>query len=82
MKQVILELPDETAEELEQVAPGHARQRSAFLRAAIREALDRAADERMAAAYKAQPDDAEPAYLDPEAWQPQAPRRRSKTAKP
>lgn len=81
MKQVLLELHDETAAELELVAPGHARQRSAFLRAAIRQALDRAAEERMAAAYRAQPDDAEPAYLDPAAWQPQKPKGRSKAKK-
>ncbi len=81
MKQVILELPDETAAELELVAPGHARQRSAFLRTAIREALDRAAEERMAAAYRAQPDDSEPAYLDPAAWQPPTPKDRPKARK-
>lgn len=82
MKQVILELSDETAAELERVAPGRARQRSAFLRAAIRQALDRAAEERMAVAYRAQPDDSEPAYLDPEAWQPQVPHGRPKAKKP
>ncbi len=82
MKQVILELPDETAAELERVAPGRARQRSAFLRAAIRQALDRAAEERMAVAYRAQPDDSEPAYLDPEAWQPRGPQGRPKAKKP
>ena len=72
MKQVILELSDETASELERIAPGHARQRSAFLRVAIRQALDAAAEARMAAAYRAQPDDSEPVYLDPAAWQPSA----------
>ncbi len=78
MKQVILELPDETAAELERVAPGRARQRSAFLRAAVRQALDAAAESRMAAAYRAQPDDSEPVYLDPAAWQPRESRRGSK----
>ena len=82
MKQVILELSDETAAELERVAPGRARQRSAFLRTAVRLALDKAAEERMAAAYRAQPDDSEPAYLDPEAWQPQGPQGRTKAKKP
>jgi hypothetical protein len=81
MKQVILELNEETAAELERVAPGHARQRSAFLRAAIRRALDAAAEERMAAAYRSQPDGSEPAYLDPEAWQPMKPPARRKAKK-
>lgn len=79
MKQILLELPDETAAELEQVAPARARQRSDFLRRAVREALDRAAEERMKAAYRAQPD-AEPVYLDPDAWELRetTPRRRAK----
>ena len=81
MKQILLELQDETAAELERVAPGRARQRSAFLRAAVRQALDRAAEERMAAAYRAQPDDAEPAYLDPTAWQPRESPARPKARK-
>lgn len=72
MKQVILELSEETAAELERVAPGRARQRSAFLRAAVRRALDAAAEERMAEAYRAQPDAAEPAYFEPAVWQVEA----------
>ena len=79
MKQVILELPEETAAELERVAPAHARQRSAFLRLAVRQALDRVAEERMAAAYLVQPDDSEPAYLDPAAWEPRETRKPSRT---
>jgi Arc/MetJ-type ribon-helix-helix transcriptional regulator len=79
MKQVLLELPDELAEELEQVAPGRERKRSAFLREAVRKALDEVAEERMAAAYREQPDDTEPAYLDPEAWEARSPGRRTKS---
>jgi predicted transcriptional regulator len=79
MKQVLLELPDELAEELEQVAPGRERKRSAFLREAVRKALDEVAEARMAAAYREQPDDAEPAYLDPEAWEPRPAARPRKT---
>jgi hypothetical protein len=36
----------------------------------------------MAAAYRAQPDDSEVAYLDPEAWQPQEPKDRTRAKKP
>lgn len=82
MKQLILEVSDETAVELELVAPGRARQRSAFLRAAVRQALDVAAEERMAAAYRAQPDGQEPCYFDPEAWQPREPQSVVKPRKP
>ena len=81
MKQLLLELPDEIADELERVAPGRARQRSAFLRLAVRQALDRVAEERMAAAYRAQPDVSEPAYLDPSAWEPREAKRPTRARK-
>jgi len=75
-KQVIVELDDALARELERVAPARSRSRSAFVRRALRRALDVAAEERMAEAYKAQPD-VEPAHFDPRIWEPGAASRRS-----
>ena len=68
MKQILLELDDETAARLEAVAPARGRRRSDFIRAAIRRAL-LAIDERATeAAYLRQPDN-EPAYFDAAAWE-------------
>jgi hypothetical protein len=74
--QIIVELDAAMARELEAVAPARARQRSEFIRRAVRAALDRAAEERMRRGYQAKPD-AEPAYFDPDAWETpaEAPRR-------
>jgi Arc/MetJ-type ribon-helix-helix transcriptional regulator len=68
-KQLIVELDEPLARELERVAPARSRQRSSFVRAALRRALDEAAEARLAAAYKAQPD-REPAHFDPRTWEP------------
>lgn len=64
-------------EELERVAPSRARRRSAFIRAALRQALDAAAERRMAEAYRKQPDDREPAYFDSAAWDESRNRQRT-----
>jgi Arc/MetJ-type ribon-helix-helix transcriptional regulator len=74
-KQVIVELDDALARELERVAPARSRSRSSFVRRALRRALDLAADERMAEAYKTQPD-VEPAHFDSRIWEPVAASRR------
>ena len=78
-KQVIVELDDALARELERVAPARSRRRSSFVRSALRRALDEAAEARMAEAYRAQPD-VEPAHFDPRVWEVAAssrsPRRR------
>jgi hypothetical protein len=76
-KQLIIELDDALARELERVAPARSRRRSSFVRAALRRALDEAAEARMAAAYKARPD-VEPAHFDPRVWEPAAAASRSK----
>jgi hypothetical protein len=68
-KQLIIELDEALARELERVAPARSRRRSAFVRAALRRALDEAAEARMAEAYRAQPD-VEPAHFDPRVWEP------------
>jgi len=69
MKQILVELDDPMAEELERAAPARSRQRSAFIRAALRRELDRLAEARIAEAYKAQPD-TEPSHFDPRVWEP------------
>jgi Arc/MetJ-type ribon-helix-helix transcriptional regulator len=77
MKAILVELPDATATELERVAPGRARKRSAFIREAVRRALDALAEKQMARAYREQPD-TEPTYLDAAAWEPRPKRRRGR----
>ena len=77
-RQIIVELDEGTARELEAVAPSRARKRSEFVRRALRQALDAEAERRMAEAYRKRPDD-EPERIDPLAWEPRAgavPRRR------
>ena len=69
VKQIIVELDDSMARELERAAPAHSRQRSAFIRAALRRELDRLVDARIAEAYRAQPD-TEPPHFDPRLWEP------------
>jgi len=68
VKQVVIELDDETAERLEAVAPARSRRRSAFVRAAIRRALWEAEERATEAAYLRGPGD-EPAFFDEGAWQ-------------
>jgi len=70
-KQLIVELDEPLARELERVAPARSRRRSSFVRAALRRALDELVEARMAAAYEAQPD-VEPAHFDPRLWEPSA----------
>lgn len=67
-RQLIVEVDEATAQELEAVAPSHARKRSDFLRQALRRALDAAQEQRMAEAYARLPDNAE-AFFDPETWE-------------
>ena len=73
-KQIIVELDDATARELEAVAPSRARKRSDFVRRALRSALDAVLEQRMAAAYASQPDEPE-VFFDPEAWEARPPAR-------
>jgi predicted transcriptional regulator len=77
MKQLLIELDDEMAEQLERVAPAQSRRRSEFIRAAIRQALWAQEERAVAEAYARQPDSAEAAYVDPQVWStPKRPRRR------
>jgi Arc/MetJ-type ribon-helix-helix transcriptional regulator len=71
VRQLIVELDEPLAQELERAAPARSRQRSSFVRAALRRALDELAERRMLEAYKAQPD-VEPAHFDPRTWEKRA----------
>jgi hypothetical protein len=67
MKQVLLELDDDTASRLEKVAPARSRRRSEFIRAAIRRALWDLAEAATEEAYRREPD-SEPPPFDPATW--------------
>ncbi len=69
MKQMIIELDDEVAAKLEQVAPGRARRRSEFIRNAIRRALWELEERATADAYRQHPDSVAEAYLDESVWE-------------
>ena len=75
-RQIIVEIDEGTAQELERISASRARKRSEFVRRALRQALDAEVERRMADAYRRQPDDAEPEMVDPEAWEPQRPATR------
>ena len=66
-KQLIVEIDDRMARDLERVAPARSRRRSQFIRTALRRILDEEAEARMAEAYRRQPD-VEPVYFDARVW--------------
>ena len=55
MKQILIELDDRCARDLDKVAPVGKRVRAEFIRLALRRALDLALDRDTEAAYRAQP---------------------------
>jgi len=59
MKTLIVELDEEVAAKLERVAPGRSRQRSEFIRNAVRKALWEIEEQATAEAYREQPDSGE-----------------------
>ncbi len=69
MKQLLIEIEDDVAVRLEQVAPGRSRRRSAFIRNAIRRALWEIEEGVTAEAYRRQPDSAADVYFDPTVWE-------------
>jgi predicted transcriptional regulator len=77
MKTLIVELDDEVVAKLERVAPGRSRQRSEFIRNAIRKALWELEEQATAEAYRQQPDSGGDAYLEPAVWESKAKARRS-----
>jgi len=81
MKQLLIEIDEDMATQLERVAPTRSRRRSEFIRAAIRRALWELEERGTAQAYARQPDSAKEAYLDATVWEASArsrprPRRR------
>jgi predicted transcriptional regulator len=69
MKQLLIEVDDETAAKLEAVAPGRSRRRSEFVRRAVRRALWELEEQATADAYRRQPDSAAEAYFEAQAWE-------------
>lgn len=76
MKQLLVEIDDATAAELEHVAPARSRLRSEFIRTAIREALWRTEEDATRDAYERMPD-GEPASFDRRTWESKARSRRA-----
>jgi metal-responsive CopG/Arc/MetJ family transcriptional regulator len=75
MKQILIEIEDDVAAQLEQVAPGRSRRRSEFIRTAIRRALWELEEKATAEAYRRYPDAASNAYVDASVWEPKPARR-------
>ena len=75
MKQLLIEIDDDTAARLETVAPSRSRRRSDFVRAAIRRALWEVEERETAEAYSRTPDSAADVYLDARVWEAAPPRR-------
>lgn len=73
MKQILVEVDDETAARLDEVAPTRSRKRSEFIRAAIRRALWELQERATEEAYRRLPD-TDPVYFDPGAWEAREPR--------
>lgn len=71
MKPFLIELDPATARDLERVAPAGERRRSAFVRHAIRRALDAEIERRTEQAYRLHPQ--EPGYFDPAEWETETP---------
>ena len=69
MKQLLVQIDDDLASALERHVPARSRQRSEFVRRAIRRAIDVELEARMAEAYRVRPD-AEPAHFDAAVWEP------------
>ena len=76
MKALIVELDDDIAARLERVAPGRSRQRSEFIRNALRRALWEIEEKATAEAYRRQPDSGEDAYLTADVWETRPKSRR------
>jgi Arc/MetJ-type ribon-helix-helix transcriptional regulator len=68
MKQMLIEIDERCARDLERIAPAKERKRSEFIRLAIRRALDIAMDRATAEAYARQPLDSELTAADLEGW--------------
>lgn len=69
MKQLLVEIEDDLAERLEEVAPARSRRRSEFIRRAIRKAIWELEEQETAEAYARTPDSREDAYVDAAVWE-------------
>ena len=69
MKQLLIEIDDDTVDRLDKIAPARSRQRSAFIRTAIQRALWEIEERRTREAYTRWPD-SEEAYFDATVWEP------------
>ena len=69
MKQILVEIDDQTAAELERVAPARSRQRSEFIRRALRRALWDEEESRTREAYLRNPEADGTAYFEPDGWE-------------
>jgi predicted transcriptional regulator len=78
MKQLLIEVDDETFARLEQIAPARSRRRSAFIRTAIQKAIGDVQERATAEAYRRVPDSADDAWFDPRVWEPKAPSYRGR----
>jgi len=79
MKQLLVQVDEDTFRKLEQIAPAHSRRRSAFIRTAIQNAIGAEQERATAEAYRKTPDAAEDAWFDPRVWEPKAPGSRGRT---
>ena len=73
MKQLLVEIDEDTFKRLEQIAPGRSRRRSAFIRTAIQKAICEEQERATAEAYRRVPDSADDAWFDPRVWEPKPP---------
>ena len=70
VKQLLIEIDDETFARLDQIAPARSRRRSAFIRNAIQHAILAEQERATAEAYRRTPDHADDAWFDPRVWEP------------
>ena len=75
MKQLLVEVDDDIAAGLEEVAPARSRRRSEFIRMAIRKALWEEEERATAEAYHRRPDSAGDAYIEATTWEPKRAKR-------
>ena len=80
VKQILVELDEETAARLERAAPARSRKRSEFIRNAIRRALWEMEERETRAAYLRVPDSKDATWPEPpwEAWTAAEPKHRVK----
>jgi predicted transcriptional regulator len=71
MKQILIELDDRCARDLERVAPAKNRRRAEFIRLAIRRAIDLALDRATVDAYRGRPLSDELGQVDLVGWDEQ-----------